>query len=267
MSGRITILGCGSSGGVPRVGAGWGACDPANPKNRRRRCSILVERGDGSEKTAIIVDTSPDFRDQCLSMDVGHLDAVLYSHDHADHVHGIDDVRPLVIQHRTIMPAYMDEATARGIRGRFDYCFASPPGSNYPPIMREHRLRFFEPVVIAGVGGPITALPFPLEHGDTMALGFRFGRVAYTPDLNAIPDESVAALADLDVWIVDALRRAPHPSHFHLNETLHWIEVIKPRRAILTNLHNDLDYETLCRELPAHVVPAYDGMTVAFEPD
>jgi len=264
MNATITILGCGSSGGVPRVGQGWGRCDPNQPRNRRRRCSILVERTSGSGKTQVLVDASPDLREQLLSVGVTSLDGVLLSHQHADHVHGIDDVRPLVMHNRKRISVWMDVVTAEAMHRRFGYCFTATPESNYPPILTEHRIEHHRFVEIDGAGGAIRTLPFPLRHGEIDALGFRFGDVAYTPDLNAIPPESVDALRGLDVWIVDALRTTPHPSHFSLQEALDWIEALKPGRAILTNLHTDLDYDTLKRDLPSNVEPAFDGMTIEF---
>ena len=261
---KFTILGCGSSGGVPRPALGWGDCDPKNPKNRRRRTSLLVERpgGDGGV-TRVLVDTPPDLREQLLETGADWLDGVLYTHDHADHTHGIDDLRALFINRRQRVDVYLDERTAGVVRRRFDYCFASPPGSDYPPIVSEHRLTPGTPVQIEGEGGAITALPILQEHGDIPSLGFRFGDLAYSCDLSAIPPGSVAALENLDVWILDALRYRPHPSHFSLDDALGWIERLKPRRAILTNLHADLDYEVLRARLPVHVVPAFDGMTLS----
>ena len=264
MNTTITILGCGSSGGVPRVGQGWGRCDPNQPKNRRRRCSILVERRSSTGKTQVLVDASPDLREQLLSVGVTNLDGLFLTHQHADHIHGIDDIRPLVMLNRRRMPVWMDEVTAGALNARFGYCFVSPPDSHYPPILTEHRLNHHRFVEVDGAGGPIRALPFPLRHGEIDALGFRFGDVAYTPDLNDVPPESMDALRGLDVWIVDALRTTPHPSHFSLQEALDWIEALKPGRAILTNLHTDLDYDSLVRDLPANVVPAYDGMVLEF---
>ncbi len=260
MSLSFTILGCGSSGGVPRVGSGWGACDPAEPRNRRRRCSILVERAGPAGRTTVLVDTTPDLRDQLLDAQVAHLDGVLYTHDHADHTHGIDDLRPMAIHMRRVIPVFMTEETSGLMRERFSYCFASPPGSDYPPIVREFRITLGHHVSVDGAGGAIEAVPVRLEHGSRDALGFRFGAVAYTPDVSAIPDESVAALENLDLWIIDALRITPHPTHFSLSDALGWIERLKPRRAVLTNMHTDLDYETLRRSLPANVVPAYDSL-------
>jgi phosphoribosyl 1,2-cyclic phosphate phosphodiesterase len=259
----FTILGCGSSGGVPRPALGWGACDPKNPKNRRRRCSLLVERRTDGGVTRVLVDTSPDLREQLIDAEVDGLDAVLYTHEHADHTHGIDDLRPLVIHRRKRIDVYMDEPTAHIMHVRFGYCFKTPPGSSYPPILNEHRLHAGQAITVEGQGGPITALPILQHHGDIASLGFRFDGLAYSCDLKDIPPASVPALQELDVWIVDALRHAPHPSHFSLEETLGWIERLKPRRAILTNMHTDLDYETLRKTLPPGIEPAHDGMRVA----
>lgn len=258
----FTILGCGSSAGVPRIGSGWGACDPSNPKNRRRRCSLLVERRGEGGVTRVLIDTSPDLREQLLDADAHHIDAVLFTHEHADHTHGIDDLRALALHQKRRIDVHMDEPTAVALRMRFAYCFVTPPGSSYPPILREHRLEPGLPVSVEGAGGAITALPFLQSHGDIPSLGFRFGNLAYSCDLNGLPDASQAALADLDTWIVDALRHTPHPSHWSLSETLDWIGRIRPRRAILTNMHVDLDYATLRGELPGHIEPAYDGMRV-----
>jgi phosphoribosyl 1,2-cyclic phosphate phosphodiesterase len=259
----FTILGCGSSGGVPRVGQGWGDCDPANPKNRRRRCSLLVERKSDAGQTTVLIDTSPDLRDQLLSENVTGLDAVLYSHDHADHTHGIDDLRPLALIQRQRIDIYADETTSKLLHERFGYCFETPAGSDYPPILTEHRMREGRPVAISGKGGEIEALPFLMQHGTSQALGFRIGSTAYSCDVNDLPEHSLEALRGLDVWIVDALRYRRHPSHFSVDETLAWIERVAPKRAVLTNMHTDLDYETLKRRLPAHVEPAFDGMKIS----
>ena len=263
MSLRLTILGCGSSAGVPRVGVGWGACDPSNPRNRRRRCSILVERtAPGGATTSVLIDTTPDLRDQLLGADVRRLDAVLYTHEHADHIHGIDDLRPLVILMRRRIPVYADRMTSEVLQMRFGYCFQSPAGSSYPPILDMLHLEHGSTTVVAGPGGPVEALPFRMVHGDIDALGFRFGRIAYAPDVSQMPEESFRYLEDLDVLILDALRYAPHPTHFSVSEALEVIDRVKPKRAILTNLHTDLDYETLSRELPPGVEPAYDGLQI-----
>jgi phosphoribosyl 1,2-cyclic phosphate phosphodiesterase len=262
MSLRFTIIGCGSSGGVPRPALGWGVCDPNNPKNRRRRTSLLVERRGGDGVTRILVDTSPDLREQLLDAQVDWVDAVLYTHEHADHTHGIDDLRGLFINRRKRVPVYLDERTSAVLNARFAYCFARAPGSEYPPMVREHRMAAGQALTIEGQGGPITALPVLQQHGDITSLGFRFGGLGYSCDLSDLTPESAAAFTGLEVWIVDALRDAPHPSHLSVAEALAWIERLKPRRAILTNLHSDLDYEELRRRLPAHVEPAYDGLTM-----
>jgi phosphoribosyl 1,2-cyclic phosphate phosphodiesterase len=263
----VTILGCGSSGGVPRPGTGWGACNPNNPKNRRRRCSLLVERRSREGgMTRVLVDTSPDLREQLLDADVDWLDAVLISHEHADHTHGIDDLRGLVLHRHRRIDVYIDESTSALIHQRFGYCFATPPGSSYPPILNAHRLTPGAALTIEGEGGPITALPFLQDHGDITSLGFRFGSVAYSSDLIDLPAASITALDGIDIWIVDALRYRPHPSHFSLEQALAWIDRIKPKHAILTNMHADLDYAELKSKLPPYVEPAYDGMRVSAAP-
>jgi phosphoribosyl 1,2-cyclic phosphate phosphodiesterase len=256
----FTILGCGSSGGVPRPGTGWGACDPSNPKNRRRRCALLIERRRGADVTRVLVDTGPDLREQLIDAGVNWLDGVLYTHEHADHLHGIDDLRGLVMHRRRRVDVYADAATSRTLMSRFGYCFIQPAGSDYPPILNMHELKPNVPVSIAGPGGPIEVLPFRQVHGDIPSLGFRFGGVAYSSDLNDLPDESVAALQGLDLWIVDALRYAPHPSHFSVADAVDWIERLGARRAILTNMHLDVDFETVRAQVPDHVEPAFDGM-------
>jgi phosphoribosyl 1,2-cyclic phosphate phosphodiesterase len=265
MTFKFTILGCGSSGGVPRPALGWGDCDPANPRNRRRRTSLLVERRGTGGVTRVLIDTSPDLREQLLDAEVDWLDGVLYSHEHADHTHGIDDLRGLFIKQRQRIDVYLDEHTAKVMHARFGYCFKSPPGSEYPPIVTEHRLAAGQPIAVHGQGGLVTALPILQQHGDIASFGFRFGKFAYSCDLSGMPPESVAALANLDVWIVDALRYRSHPSHFSLADALAWIERLKPRRAILTNLHADLDYDAVRKAVPPHVEPAFDRMTVTVD--
>ena len=262
MSLTITILGCGSSGGVPRVGQGWGACNPADPRNRRRRCSILVEKGTPEARTQVLVDTGPDLREQMLSAGLTRLDAILMTHAHADHTHGIDDVRPLVLMMRKRIPMHMDEPTSADVRAKFSYIFETPAGSLYPALLNEHRMEPGKTVTVEGAGGTIDALPIMFRHGDIDALGFRFGDVAYSPDLSDIPSESVEALRGLDLWIIDALRYTRHPAHISVSEALDWIDRLKPRRAILTNLHTDLDYAKLAAELPPHVTPAFDGLRI-----
>ncbi|MBB6309689.1 MBL fold metallo-hydrolase [Xanthobacter tagetidis] len=256
----FTILGCGSSGGVPRVGQGWGACDPAEPRNRRRRCSLLVERHGPGGKTTVLVDTSPDLREQLLDEGVTALDGVLFTHSHADHTHGIDDLRPLAILHRRRIDVWTDPETSAALHARFAYCFATPQGGAYPPILTEHRFHEGREIVVDGAGGPIVALPFRQHHGDIDSFGFRFGGVAYSSDVNGFPDNSLSYLHNLEVWILDALRETPHPSHFTVGEALDHIARMKPKRSILTNLHTDLDYVRLGAALTEGVVPAFDRM-------
>lgn len=259
---QFTILGCGSSGGVPRVGQGWGDCDPNNPRNRRRRCSLLVERIGPKGRTIVLVDTSPDLREQLLGVNVSKLDGVLFTHDHADHTHGLDDVRPLALVQRHRIDVYLDEQTSRVLNMRFGYCFKTPPGSEYPPIVTEHRIAAGKTVTIDGEGGPIEALPLLHQHGSITALGFRFGGLAYSPDVSGFPSETLAALTGLNVWVLDALRYRPHPSHFTVEEAVGWIKRVRPKHGVLTNLHSDVDYETLRRALPNGIEPAYDGFKI-----
>jgi len=259
----FTVLGCGSSGGVPRLGGDWGACDPENPKNRRRRCSLLVTRETTEGTTRVLVDTSPDMRDQLLDAGVGMLDAVVYTHSHADHMHGIDDLRQVVFNLNRRLAVWADGPTQGALLSRFGYAFIQPPDSPYPPILDLNTIE--GPVTITGDGGAVTLTPFRAEHGSMDALGFRIGPLAYLPDAVEIPAESWPVLEDLDCWIVDALRRKPHPTHAHLALTLEWIARARPARAVLTNMHIDLDYDTLRAELPPHVSPAYDGLTLTYE--
>jgi phosphoribosyl 1,2-cyclic phosphate phosphodiesterase len=257
---RFTILGCGASPGVPRIDGSWGACDPANPKNRRTRCSMLVERFDGAARTAILIDTGPDLREQMIPTGVTWLDGVFYTHDHADHAHGIDDLRILAYRGRRMIDVYFDQATGDVVQRRFDYCFVTPEGSSYPPIVKAHIVESGREVVIDGAGGPIGVMPFRQLHGDIDSMGYRIGGLAYSSDLHAVPDESMPLIEGLDIWVVDALRPTPHPSHFSVTQALEWIGKVQPRRAILTHLHMDLDYEVLRQGLPGHIEPAYDGM-------
>lgn len=259
---HFTILGCGSSGGVPRIGGLWGACDPQNPKNRRRRCSLLVERTGTEGKTTVLIDTSPDLREQLLSAGIGRLDAVVYTHSHADHVHGIDDLRVIVFNMRNRLPVWADAATRDAIMQRFGYAFVQPKGSNYPPILDMNLME--EDVTVDGAGGPITFSPFSVPHGGMDALGFRIGDIVYLPDVAQIPENIWPQLSGLECWIVDALRRDPHPTHSHLAQTLEWIERAAPRSAVLTNMHIDLDYDTVMAETPDHIQPAYDGLRLTY---
>jgi len=259
---RATILGCGSSGGVPRLGGEWGECDPQNPRNRRRRCSLLLERFGAQGVTRVLIDTSPDMREQLLDVGVGALDGVVYTHSHADHVHGIDDLRMIVFNTRKRLAVWADGPTQDALMSRFGYAFAQPAGSPYPPILNLFTIagRFS----VEGPGGPIALTPFRADHGSMDALGFRVGNMAYLPDAVQIPEDSWPMLEGLECWIVDALRRRPHPTHAHLDRTLEWIARARPKRAVLTNMHVDLDYDVLEAETPENVTPAHDGMVLEF---
>lgn len=256
----FTILGCGSSGGVPRIGGHWGDCDPNNPKNRRQRCSMLVERTTRHGKTSVLIDTSPDLRNQLLNAHVSALDGVVYTHDHADHVHGIDDLRMIVFNMRKRLPIWADAATQDTLRKRFGYTFEQVPGTLYKPILEMNDMS--GPITITGDGGAITLTPFLCDHGPIKANGFRIEDLVYLPDVSAMNDNAWEMVQDLDVWIVDALRREPHPTHSHLEQTIDWIKQAAPKQAILTNMHNDLDYEAVCAETPENVTAAFDGLQI-----
>lgn len=261
---RFTFLGTGSSGGVPRVGNDWGVCDPAEPRNRRRRCCALVDAGDLEQPescTRILIDSSPDLREQLLDMRVQHLDALVYTHDHADQTHGIDDVRALAIRMQRTIPTYMDEPTAASLGTRFEYCFKGKGG--YPAILDPQPfIEIGKPFTIPGRGPNMRLEALEQQHGRIRSLGFVIGNLAYCNDLNDLPEASLTRLSGIDTLILDALRYTPHPSHANLEQALSWIERIRPQKAYLTNLHVDMDYETLCQELPAHVRPAHDGLSV-----
>lgn len=259
---RFTILGCGSSGGVPRLGGHWGDCDPSNPRNVRRRCSMLVEREGPEGTTTVLIDTTPDMRSQLLDSETGRLDGVVYTHSHADHVHGIDDLRMIVFNMRARVPVWADGDTQNALLSRFGYAFIQPEGSPYPPILD---LKTIDGAFdVDGPGGPITFHPFKVGHGSIDSLGFRIGGLAYLPDVAEIYDDAWAELEELDCWILDALRRTPHPTHAHLDRALEWIDKMAPKRAVLTNMHIDLDYATVEDETPDHITPAYDGMVIRY---
>ena len=259
----FTILGCGSSGGVPRVGGLWGECNPDNPKNTRLRCAMLVTREGPGGTTRVLIDAGPDLRAQLLSAGVGALDAVVFTHAHADHVHGIDDLRQVVFLTRQRLDVWADGPTQEALLTRFAYVFVQPPGSTYPPILNLNTIE--GAFSVQGAGGPLPFVPFRVNHGGIDALGFRIFDLAYLPDVAEMEDEAWPVLEGLDCWVVDALRRTPHPTHSHLAKTLHWIERVAPRRAVITNMHIDLDYDDVMRETPDHVIPAYDGMTISYE--
>lgn len=257
---EVTVLGCGSSGGVPRIDGDWGACNPAQPKNRRTRCSLLIRRRGAVGETCVVVDTSPDFRAHCLSARVPHVDGVIITHDHADQCHGIDDLRAFAIRGRKRIPVWMDDVAANSLSQRFGYIFHGQGG--YPAICDLHRTAYGAAWSIDGAGGVIPVSTFEQDHGEITSLGVRFGDVAYSPDVLRLPESAFQALQALDLWIVDALRWTPHPTHSHVQQTLDWISRVKPRRAVLTNLHIDLDYDALSAALPKGVTAAFDGLTL-----
>lgn len=256
MTMKVTVLGCGGSGGVPLVGGVWGDCDPKEPKNRRRRPSILIETGG----KRILVDTSPDLRNQLLDADVADIDAVLFTHSHADHCHGIDDLRPVVYRRGQPIEAYGDAETLGALRVRFDYAFASsrPNSSGYDALLRDHTIKIGQTFEL--FGHPVTA--FEQHHGRITTLGYRIGPLGYSPDAVEIGDEAFDILAGVDLWIVDCLRYEPHPSHAHFDRTMDWIQRVAPRRAVLTHMNHMLDYNELKARCPAGVEPGYDGQVI-----
>ncbi|HWI27273.1 MAG TPA: MBL fold metallo-hydrolase [Stellaceae bacterium] len=253
---RVTMLGCGPSWGVPRIGGGWGACDPADPRNRRRRCSVLVEDGG---KT-LLIDTSPDLREQLLAAGVSRVDAVLFTHAHADHLHGIDDLRSVNQLMQSPIPIFGDAATLAEIRSRFGYVFT--------PLESDRQTTYYKPVLephivegrFSAAGVAVTA--FAQDHGFSSTLGFRIGGFAYSTDVIELDDAAFATLSGVEVWIVDCIRRRPHVTHSHLEKTLGWIARARPRRAVLTHMDESFDYESLSRELPSGVEPGHDGLTI-----
>jgi phosphoribosyl 1,2-cyclic phosphate phosphodiesterase len=252
---RVTVLGCAGSHGVPLIGGNWGVCDPRNPKNRRRRPSILVE----SQGVSVLVDTSPDLREQCLDAGITRLDAVLYTHTHADHVHGIDDLRSIHRLQKRLLDVYAEQWVLDEIAARFRYVFHG----------RDHPDGFYRPVAAAHAisgpfrVGPCEVVPFPQDHGICASTGFRFGRFAYSTDVVRLPEEAFEALAGIEVWIVDCLRVAPdHPTHAHLARTLEWIARVRPKRAVLTHMNHQTDYDRFAAVLPPGVEPAYDGLVL-----
>jgi len=253
---KVTVLGCGPSAGVPLIGGNWGNCDPTNPRNRRLRPSVLVE----SRDTSILIDSSPDLREQLLNARVTRIDAVLYTHDHADHVHGIDDLRTVyrLIGRRRI-PAYADPATLATLTRRFPYVFEGygEAEAMYRPILAPHEIN--GPFSI----GPLPVVPFEQDHGICMTLGFRIGRFAYSTDVVELPEAAFAALAGVEVWIVDCLRAGePHPTHANLRKTLGWIARVGPRRAVFTHMNHEADYRAMAALCPRGVEPGYDGMVL-----
>ena len=268
---RAIILGCGSSGGVPRIGGDWGICDPNEPKNARTRCSILIQKWKGTEEpdsdtcTNVLIDTSPDLRIQLLRENIRHIDAVFYTHEHADQSHGIDDLRAIAYRLRAQIPTYMDAHTKQHVFARFKYCFEMPDGRVHPPILALQDLISDKTVTpISGPGGTITLETLEVSHGPTPSLGFLIdGKIAYSPDVWGVSEDVLHRLSGVGVWIIDALRYSQHPTHTHADKTLSWLARAKAKSAVLTNLHIDMDYATLSDELPPIVRPAFDGMRVS----
>ena len=259
---RVTILGCGGSDGVPMVGGAdgrgdWGACDPANPRNRRTRASIHVAAGDGESRVSLLIDTSPDLRDQLMANGIGHVTHVAYTHDHADHTHGINELRRLARLKGGRMPVFANAETIERMRRRFRYAFEQPPGSPYPAVLEAHE--------IAGPfqAGDLAIEPFDQDHGfGQTTLGFRIGGFAYSTDAVGFSDAAYKALEGVRVWIVDCFGEERHPTHAHRALTMSWIGRVKPARAILTHMGPGLDYEALTRRCPPGVEPGYDGMVI-----
>lgn len=252
---KLTILGCGNSTGVPAAGNHWGACDPAEPKNRRSRCSVAVQ----TDVTTIIVDTGPDFREQMNRADIKQIEAVFYSHAHSDHMNGIDDLRGYVFRQKNKMPVYGSDETLSDLEGYFPYMFLGGKINLYPPLLDKHVVtdRVF-------TVGDITVTPFLMDHTSCMATGFRFGNTAYCVDFVRMDDKAVAALKGIETWIVDAAGYKQADTVVHANlQTIYDLNArIGAKTVILTSLSLAMDYQTLCAELPQGYVPAYDGMVL-----
>jgi phosphoribosyl 1,2-cyclic phosphate phosphodiesterase len=251
---KVTVLGCGASWGVPAIGPDWGRCDPADPRNRRRRASLLIE----TLGRAILIDTSPDLREQLLGAGVSRLDAVLLTHAHADHLHGIDDLRMISQLAGQAIPFYAGVPALEEAERRFGYAFRSVIAGKpvYRPALAAQEIE--GPFSVAGI--PI--VPFTQSHGFIQTLGFRIGAVAYSTDVVELDDDAFVALAGVELWVVDCLRREPHPTHAHLAKVLAWIERLRPRRAVLTHMDQSLDYRELSAELPDGVEPGHDGLVI-----
>ena len=252
MSIKITILGCGSSGGVPLIGNIWGPCNPKNPKNIRRRVSILVN----IDKKIFLVDTGPDLRMQMLDANIKNIDAVLYTHSHADHANGIDDLRAFCWKRKdnSPLPIYGDKHTMNQLKERFYYAFQAKSGPALPSLTT-NIINIGENIIL-----DTKIIAIKQIHGKGNSLGFRFGNFAYSTDVNEFPNESFKLLKNLDLWIVDCVRYEPHYSHSHLEQTLEWIKKLKPKRAILTHMGHWLDYDELLSKCPNNVEPGVDGM-------
>jgi phosphoribosyl 1,2-cyclic phosphate phosphodiesterase len=259
---RLTILGCGSSPGVPRPNGDWGACDPQEPRNRRRRCAALVERIGPEGRTVVVIDCGPDFREQMLAANVSRIDAMVLTHAHADHIHGIDDVRTFALNGRALIDIHSDADTYARVFEAFGYCYETPPGSSYPPIARHREIVPGQSFSVAGPGGPIEFRPFRQIHGSIHSLGFRIGAFAYCSDVSDFPNEAVHEIEGASHIVIDALQYRSHPSHFSLDEARAWCDRLGVPNAVLTHMHTPLDYRTLCETLPDHIRPAHDGLVL-----
>lgn len=258
---KVTILGCGGSGGVPLIGPAWGDCNPNNPKNRRTRVSILVQQ----DETNIICDSSPDFRVQALAANINHLDAVLYTHDHADHTQGIDDLRFVRSKDKSIanrVPAYGTLETLETLQTRFSYAFhqnTKGSGHLYKPFIEPRVIDHQKAFQISG----IEITPYFQDHGfGTSTTGYRIGNIAYSTDCVEMPPKSLECLHGLDLFVVDCLRFEPHSTHAHFEKAMSWVETLKPKHTILTHMNHSVDYDVLRARCPAGVEPAYDGLTI-----
>lgn len=255
---RVTVLGCGGAGGVPMLSVGWGKCDPTEPRNRRRRPSVMVETGQGPDHRRILIDTSPDLREQLLGADVRHLDAVLFTHAHADHIHGIDDLREVNRAMQGPIPCWADHDTLEALHQRFGYVFMGIPDGQpvFRPWLLPHRLD--EPFTIGET--PVTF--WRQDHAWMESVGYRIGDFAYSTDVLALPEEAFHLLDGVRVWMIGTLTDSPHPTHAHVDLALEWIDRVKPERGVLTHMGPGLDYRSLRKRLPNHVQPAYDGMVI-----
>lgn len=264
---RLTILGCSSSPGVPRITGDWGACDPSNPRNRRRRASALLQRISSAGTTTVVYDCGPDFREQMLDAQVARIDAVLLTHPHADHIHGLDDLRGFMQERGGRIAVHADASTYARALEAFRYCFHRPENSDYPPIAVHKSMEEYIPVRIDGPGGALEILPIRQIHGSITSLGFRCGPIVYASDVSDFPERAIAAIAGARHIVIDALQYKTHPSHLSLDQSLGWIERFGVAEATLTHMHTPLDYATLCKNLPSHIRPAYDGLQIEFPID
>lgn len=254
MSIRVTVLGCGGSAGVPMAGNVWGRCDPKEPRNYRRRTSILVQQGD----TTVLVDTAPELREQLNANNVSRLDGLLYTHGHADHVNGIDDLRPIYFAMGQVIEVFAEKPLLEDLENRFPYMVGRVRDDS---IYSKPFLHMNELQPHMNIGG-LDVTCFPQDHTVCTSYGFRFGDIGYSTDAAYLDDNAFTELAGVETWIVAAVRREPHPAHAHLSRVLEWIERVKPKRAYLTHMNHTMDYRTLMAELPPGVEPAYDGLVV-----